>query len=57
MAKKNEEEERKKAAGVFIPAGLFIGFAVGFLIDNVAVGMFGGLGFGFLLFGLIATRK
>lgn len=54
---RNKEDERKKAAGLFIPAGLFIGFAVGFLINNVVVGMFGGLGIGFLLFAIATLMK
>lgn len=54
---KEKEDEMKKAAGLFIPAGLFIGFAVGFLIDNIPAGIFGGLGIGFLLFAIVAVFK
>lgn len=50
-------EKKKDAAGLFIPAGLFLGFAYGFMTGNVVVGMFGGLGFGFLLFGLVMVFK
>jgi hypothetical protein len=47
-------EKRRGAAGIFIPAGLFIGFGAGFLFGNVPAGMFLGLGLGFLLFGIAA---
>lgn len=56
MAKK-EEEKKHGDAGVFVPAGLFIGFAVGFLINNIPVGIFGGLGLGFLLMGIASMSK
>ena len=52
-----EEMEKKKSkrrdfAGVFIPAGLFIGMGVGWAIDNFLPGMFIGLGAGFFFFAL-----
>ena len=52
-----EETEKKKSkkkdfAGLFIPAGLFIGMGVGFAVDDFAPWMFIGLGGGFLLFAL-----
>lgn len=36
--------------GLFIPGGLLTGMGVGFLVDNIAAGMFIGLGLGFILF-------
>ena len=56
-----QSEEQKKqwgVAGVAIPAGLFIGMGVGFLIDNVTAGIFLGLGGGFLvmLIGMLILR-
>ncbi|MFA4998653.1 MAG: hypothetical protein WC514_01405 [Candidatus Paceibacterota bacterium] len=45
-----EKKDKKGKGGLFIPAGLFIGFGVGLLVDNVAAGMFLGLGIGFLFF-------
>jgi hypothetical protein len=63
MAKESKEKEhdksddKYKAAGLFIPAGLFIGFAAGFAFNNVPVGMFAGLGFGFLLFAFAVLMK
>ena len=47
-----QSEETKKqwgVTGVAIPAGLFIGMGVGFLIGNITAGIFLGLGGGFLV--------
>ena len=47
-----QSEEQKKQwgiTGVAIPAGLFIGMGIGFLIGNVTAGIFLGLGVGFLV--------
>ncbi|MBA7473905.1 hypothetical protein ES707_09252 [subsurface metagenome] len=47
-----QSEEPKKQwgiTGVAIPAGLFIGMGVGFLMDNITAGIFLGLGGGFLV--------
>ena len=47
-----QSEDLKKqwsVTGVAIPAGLFIGMGVGFLISNVTAGIFLGLGGGFLI--------
>jgi hypothetical protein len=56
-AKKNKKEEKcdcKSKGGLFIPAGLFVGFGVGFLMNNLVPWMFIGLGAGFLGFALVA---
>lgn len=47
-----EKKDKKGIAGVFIPAGLFIGMGIGFLTDNLVPGMFIGLGAGFALFAI-----
>ncbi|MFC1864296.1 hypothetical protein ACFLYG_00500 [Chloroflexota bacterium] len=47
-----QSEETKKQwgiTGVAIPAGLFIGMGIGFLIGNITAGIFLGLGGGFLI--------
>lgn len=51
------DKKRKSAAGLFIPAGLFIGFGIGFILNNVPAGMFIGLGAGFLLFAVVMVKK
>lgn len=42
----------KNAAGMFIPAGLFIGMGIGFLVDKLVAWMFIGLGVGMLAAGI-----
>ena len=47
-----QSEKQKKQwgiTGVAIPAGLFIGMGIGFLIGNITAGIFLGLGGGFLV--------
>lgn len=57
MAKEKNRKKDKGAAVLFIPAGLFLGFGVGFIINNVPAGMFGGLGLGFFLFTITLIFK
>jgi hypothetical protein len=57
MPERKKGKDKWGAAGIFIPAGLFIGFGAGFLMNNVPAGMFLGLGLGFLLFGIAALIK
>jgi len=54
---KNKREEVWKAGSLFIPGGVLLGFGIGFLINNVAAGMLGGLGLGFILFALTVLFK
>lgn len=44
--------QKDNPGGLFIPAGIITGMGFGFLTDNVAAGMFIGLGTGFALFAL-----
>ena len=47
-----QSDEQKKQwgiTGVAIPAGIFIGMGIGFLIGNITAGIFLGLGGGFLV--------
>ena len=49
MSSQSEQpKKRKGVTGLAIPAGLFIGMGVGFLVDNITAGIFIGLGGGFL---------
>jgi hypothetical protein len=47
-AAKKADDRMKKAAGLFIPAGLFIGMGIGWIFDSLVQGLFIGLGCGFL---------
>jgi hypothetical protein len=49
-----DQKRRRGVSGVAIPAGLFIGMGIGFLIDDLTAGIFLGLGGGFL--GMIVLR-
>jgi len=48
-----KKTSRRTIGGLFIPAGLFIGMGIGFIVDDFVPWMFIGLGAGFLLFVLI----
>ena len=49
-----QPKKRKGTTGLAIPAGLFLGMGIGFLVDDITAGMFLGLGGGFL--GMIILR-
>jgi len=55
MAEEEKKDKKWGIAGIFIPAGLFIGMGVGFATGELVAGMFIGLGAGFLLFALAAV--
>ena len=49
MSTQSEQPKKQKGVtGLAIPAGLFIGMGIGFLINNITAGIFLGLGGGFL---------
>ncbi len=53
MAKQKEiESEKKRPGALLIPAGLLLGFGIGFAVNNIPAGMFTGLGAGFLAWAL-----
>ena len=52
MIKKVVKRKKEDNAGLFIPAGLFIGLALGFIYNQIPAGVLGGLGVGFLLMAL-----
>lgn len=53
MAKgKNKEAKKSSPGALFIPAGILLGFGIGFAVSNIPAGMFIGLGAGFLAFAL-----
>ena len=50
MSTQSEEQKKQwSITGVAIPAGLFIGMGIDFLIGNITAGIFLGLGGGLLL--------
>jgi hypothetical protein len=52
MKKKKEDK-----AGLFIPAGLFIGLGLGFLLGNLVAWLFLGLGIGFIAMTVAKYRE
>ena len=56
----NETEESKRRwanAGLFIPAGLFIGMGIGWALGYLAQGLFIGLGAGFLVMAIVRLKS
>jgi len=57
MSKQSEQpQKRKGVTGLAIPAGLFIGMGVGFLVNNITAGIFLGLGGGFLIMIILRVK-
>ncbi|MFC1949175.1 hypothetical protein ACFLW0_03275 [Chloroflexota bacterium] len=54
----DDQKKQWNITGIGIPAGLFIGMGVGFLVDNITAGIFLGLGGGFLamMIGMLILR-
>ena len=62
MDEKNLTKKERNAylfvAGIFMSlAGLFIGFGIGFLTNNIPGGVFLGLGLGFIAFSMAIFLK
>jgi hypothetical protein len=45
-------KHKKDDAGLFVPAGLFLGFGLGFAFNNIPPGLFARLVLGFFLFAI-----
>ncbi len=54
---KKSKKLKEDNAGLFIPAGLFIGLGTGFLINEVVAGVLLGLGIGFLAMAITKSFK
>ena len=57
LKKTHKSIQRKDAAELAIPAGLFIGLGTGFIVGQIVGGVLLGLGFGFLLLMIIKLVK
>ena len=55
--KEKPKSRKTEAAGLMIPAGLFIGMGIGWACGYMVQGMFIGLGAGFLAFALVILLK
>ena len=57
MSTQSEQPKKQKGvSGLAIPAGLFIGMGVGFLVGNITAGIFIGLGVGFLVMLIVRAK-
>lgn len=51
------KEKKNDAGALFIPAGLFLGFGIGFLTGNIPAWLFIGFGAGFVGFAVSKIIK
>jgi len=56
MASGEQEPKKKGISGLVFVGCLMIGFAIGFLTGNILVGLFGGLGVGFIAMAIVRYR-
>lgn len=47
---------QKGISGLFFVGSLMLGFTIGFLMENIVVGLFGGLGVGFILMAIAYNK-
>lgn len=52
-----EKQKKGDSGALFIPAGLFVGFGIGFLTGNLPAWLFIGLGAGFVGFAIATLAK
>jgi hypothetical protein len=55
MASENQKPDRKGASGLVFVGCLLLGLAIGLLTGNVAVGILGGLGVGFIAMAIVRS--
>jgi hypothetical protein len=51
------KKQSKDYEGILIPGGLFVGLGIGIILNQTAAGALLGLGFGFILYGLVKSRN
>jgi len=56
MADEKEKTPKKGIAGVVFVGIMMIGMAIGFLLENMVVGLFGGMGVGFLAMAIVRHK-
>jgi len=55
MSDMKKDSGRSGATGLVFVGCLILGFVVGFFLENVALGLFGGLGVGFIAMAIMRT--
>ena len=53
MPEEGKKSRAKIAGGLLIPAGLFIGMGIGWVLGHMVPGLFIGMGAGFLLYAIV----
>jgi hypothetical protein len=53
MSDQNLTRSRKGASGVLFIGFILLGLAAGFFLENIAAGLFAGLGIGFIAMGIM----
>lgn len=53
----NKSKAAKKAGGLLFTGSMFIGMAYGFYSGNFLIGMFGGMGIGFILMAVLIASE
>jgi predicted lipid-binding transport protein (Tim44 family) len=53
MSSEKQEPKRSGVSGLVFVGCLILGLAIGFLIGNMPVGLFGGLGVGFIAMAIV----
>ena len=56
MVEESERPKKKGISGLVFVGCLFLGFALGFLTGNIPVGLFGGLGVGFIAMAVVRYK-
>ena len=56
MDNESKEPKKKGISGLVFVGCLMIGFAVGFLTGHIIVGLFGGLGVGFIAMAIVRHK-
>lgn len=52
-----QESKKSSPGALFIPAGILLGFGIGFAVNSIPAGMFIGLGTGFAAFAIYEIFK
>lgn len=56
MSSEKDEGKRSGISGLVFVGCLMLGFATGFLLGNIPVGLFAGLGVGFIAMGIVRYK-
>ncbi len=55
--KAEKSKEARKAGGLMFTGSMFIGMAAGWYFDHMVIGMFAGMGIGFILMAVVIASE